>query len=93
MSALEHGVPVLGAGSREGKNDINARLDHLGLGVDLGTERPTADQLRTGLRRVLHDRRIAQNVERIREEFAAHRPLDIIDHCLAEDGLFAPSPR
>lgn len=93
MSALEHGVPVLGAGSREGKNDINARLDHLGLGVDLGTERPTADQLRVGLARVLHDRRIAQNVERIRQEFAAHRPLGIIDHCLAEDGLFAPSPR
>ncbi len=93
MSALANGVPVLGAGKREGKNDINARLDHLGLGIDLKTERPSVRQLRSGVARLLGDRHIRDNVARIRAEIASYRPLDIIDRCLADDSLQATPMR
>ena len=53
--ALTHGVPMVCAGLSEGKNDVIARADYHGVGVDLGTERPTADQLRQAIDRVATD--------------------------------------
>jgi hypothetical protein len=40
LAAMRHGVPVVGAGKTEGKNDIDARIGYNRLGVDLGSERP-----------------------------------------------------
>jgi UDP:flavonoid glycosyltransferase YjiC (YdhE family) len=79
LLALSHGVPILSAGTREGKNDINARIDYCGFGVDLKTERPTPERIAKGTARVLGDKRFAQNVERLRAEFRAYHPLDLID--------------
>ena len=78
VAALRHGVPVVGAGTREGKNDVNARVAHNGLGVDLRTERPTANRVRAAVRRVLDDPRIAVNVARLRAEFDSYDPLSTI---------------
>jgi UDP:flavonoid glycosyltransferase YjiC (YdhE family) len=83
LLALSHGAPVLSAGVREGKNDINARIDYFGFGIDLKTERPTTQKIANGVTRVLADKRIAQNVERIRAEFETYRPLDLIDGFIA----------
>jgi MGT family glycosyltransferase len=83
--ALRHGVPIVGAGTREGKNDINARLDHLRLGVDLRTERPKPKQVADGVAAVLADPAIARNVVRIRDELASYHPLEIIDRQLEHD--------
>lgn len=83
LLALSKGVPVLSAGVREGKNDINARIDYFGVGINLKTERPTAEKIAIGVARVLSDRRIARNVERIRAEFETYRPLDLIDGFIA----------
>ena len=48
LLALRNGVPVLSAGVREGKNDINARIDYFGFGIDLKTERPTTEKIAKG---------------------------------------------
>jgi UDP:flavonoid glycosyltransferase YjiC (YdhE family) len=86
LLALSNGVPVLSAGVREGKNDINARIDFFGFGVDLKTEHPTPEKIAKGIGRVLGDQRFAQNVERIRKELETYRPLDLIDgFMVAED--------
>lgn len=91
LLALSHGVPILSAGTREGKNDINARIDYLGFGVDLQTERPTPEKIAKGVNRVLADKRFAQNVERIRAEFGTYHPLDLIEGFVAEGDLDEPS--
>jgi UDP:flavonoid glycosyltransferase YjiC (YdhE family) len=83
LLALSKGVPVLSAGVREGKNDINARIDYFGFGVDLKTERPTSEKIAKGVTRVLGDKHFAQNVERVRAEFETYRPLDLIDGFVA----------
>ena len=78
MLALANGVPVLSAGKREGKNDINARVDHFGVGIDLRTEQPTARQIARGVERVLGDARYATAAARVRDELGRYDPLDLI---------------
>jgi UDP:flavonoid glycosyltransferase YjiC (YdhE family) len=85
LLALSNGVPVLSAGVREGKNDINARIDYFGFGVDLKSERPTPAQIAKGVTRILTDKRFAQNVARVRAEFDTYRPLDLIDGFISAD--------
>jgi len=88
LLALSNGVPVLSAGVREGKNDINARVDYCGFGIDLKTERPTPAKIAKGVTRILTDKRFSQNVARVRAEFQTYRPLDLIDgYILAGDPI------
>jgi UDP:flavonoid glycosyltransferase YjiC (YdhE family) len=85
LLALSNGVPVLSAGVREGKNDINARVDYFGFGIDLKTERPTPTKIAKGVTRILADKRFSQNVARVRAEFETYRPLDLIDGFISAD--------
>ena len=85
LLALSNGVPVLSAGVREGKNDINARIDYLGFGVDLKSERPTPAKIAKGVTRILTDKRFARNVARVRAEFETYHPLDLIDGLISAD--------
>ncbi len=91
LLALSNGVPLLSAGKLEGKGDINARLAYRGVGVDLRTERPTAAQINKGLARVLGDSTYTRRAADVQAELRRYRPLEIIDHKLAEDGV-VPSP-
>ncbi|KAA0024672.1 glycosyltransferase [Antrihabitans cavernicola] len=77
--AMSHGVPVVAAGIREGKNDINARLAYLGLGLDLRTERPSPKKIAAAVDRIIGDATIAANVARIAKELATYDALRIID--------------
>ncbi|MDZ7733666.1 MAG: glycosyltransferase [Acidimicrobiia bacterium] len=83
LSALHHGVPVVGAGKREGKNDNNARIAHRGLGVDLRTERPKPGQIAAAVGKVLGDASINENVARLRDELDSYDTLAIIDKAIA----------
>ena len=85
LSAMSHGVPVVAAGTREGKNDINARVAYNELGVDLRTERPTAGKIAGAVRRVLADETIAANVQRVRAELESYEPLTIVRRRIEED--------
>jgi MGT family glycosyltransferase len=82
MRALVNGVPVLAAGKLEGKNDINARLDHCGLALDLETERPTAKQIAAGVDRVLGDARYRERVAAVRAELATYDAFAIIENAI-----------
>lgn len=89
-AALRHGVPVVGAGTREGKNDVNARLAFNGLGVDLRRERPGPRRIRRAVRQVLADPAMSQRVERIRGELhgrdALHAAATAVEECASAVG-------
>ena len=53
--AMEYGVPVVVAGDTEDKPETAARSAWSGIGVDLGTGRPTGAAVRRGVRKVLGD--------------------------------------
>lgn len=89
LAAMCHGVPVVGAGKREGKNDINARIAYNRLGIDLRSERPTASRIAAAVRRALDDHQITTNVARLRAELNSYDPMAIIETALHAEPLTA----
>ncbi len=87
LAAMRHGVPVLGAGKTEGKNDIDARVGYNRLGVDLRSERPKPARIRAGVRRVLGDPSFAANVSALRAELASYDPMARIEDALRDESL------
>jgi UDP:flavonoid glycosyltransferase YjiC (YdhE family) len=84
LLSLSKGVPLLTAGIREGKNDINAHVDYFKVGLDLRTESPKPSDIRRAAERLLSEPRWKQNVARLRDEFSAYRPNELIDAYLAD---------
>ena len=82
LSALHHGVPVIGAGKREGKADNNARIAYRNLGVDLRTEKPKPAQVAAAVRKVLGDTTIKENVARLRDELDSYDTMEIIEEAI-----------
>jgi MGT family glycosyltransferase len=92
LAALLHGVPVVGAGKREGKNDINARIGHNGLGVDLRSEHPKPAAIRNAVRRVIADPAYATRVAAVRAELESYDPMATIEEALLEELGTAEAP-
>ena len=89
-AAMRHGVPVVGAGKSEGKNDVAARIGYNRLGVDLRTERPRPARIREAVRRVLADPTYAANVEAVRAELESYDPGARIEAALHDESLASP---
>lgn len=82
LAAFRHGVPVVAAGTREGKNDINARIAYNRLGIDLRSEHPKAARIAAGVRRLLADKQVKTNVDRLRIELDSYHPMRIVEEAL-----------
>jgi UDP:flavonoid glycosyltransferase YjiC (YdhE family) len=87
LAAIRHGVPLVAAGKTEGKSDINARIGHNHLGIDLGKERPKPSSIRAALGRVLADLTFSAHVEALRAELESYDPLARIEAVLTEELL------
>jgi UDP:flavonoid glycosyltransferase YjiC (YdhE family) len=83
LLSISHGVPVLAAGVREGKNDVNAHVDYFSLGIDLRTESPKPADIKRAAERILSEPQWKQNVARLRDEFSRYHPNELIDAYLA----------
>ena len=79
LLALSHGVPLLVAGTREGKGDINVRLAYRGLAVDLRSETPSARAVARGAERVLRDREMRSRVAAVKTALARYDSVGIIE--------------
>jgi UDP:flavonoid glycosyltransferase YjiC (YdhE family) len=88
-AAMRHGVPVVGAGRSEGKNDVAARIGYNRLGIDLRTERPKPARIRAAVHRVLGDPAYAANVEAVRAELESYDPGARIEAALQDESLAA----
>ncbi|SAK85763.1 UDP-glucuronosyl/UDP-glucosyltransferase [Caballeronia fortuita] len=73
--ALAHGIPVIGAGQSEDKADVNARIAWSGVGIDLQTDRPSVDAIRTAVDTVMSKphfsmraRQMSQEHQRVRRD-------------------------
>jgi UDP:flavonoid glycosyltransferase YjiC (YdhE family) len=86
LAALRHGVPLVVAGTREGKNDNNAHIAYHGLGIDLRTERPTPRKVRAAVARVLVEPSFRRAAARIRDEMAEYDAHAIVDRQIAGFG-------
>jgi len=84
LAAFLHGVSVVGAGKREGKNDINARIGYNKLGIDLRSEHPKPAAIRKAVRRVLDDPTYARKVADLRAELQSYDPIGTIEQRLLQ---------
>lgn len=83
LLSLSKGVPLLTAGIREGKNDVNAHVDYFGVGIDLRSESPKPRAIRRAAERLLREPRWKQNVARLCAELSRYHPYELIDAYLA----------
>ncbi len=70
--ALAHGVPIVQAGTTEEKSEIGARIQWTGVGLRLGTSRPTPAAVRAAVGRVLVEPSFRAAAGRVRAEMAPH---------------------
>ena len=68
--ALSFGVPLVTAGLTEDKADVNARVAWSGVGIDLKTNEPTAQALRTAVRAIVDTPDYRERASHMAEEFA-----------------------
>jgi UDP:flavonoid glycosyltransferase YjiC (YdhE family) len=72
--AIAHGVPLVVAGTTEDKKDVNARVAHSGVGVNLRTDTPTAAAIGRAVATVLGSTRFRQAVMRVRDSAPPGNP-------------------
>jgi UDP:flavonoid glycosyltransferase YjiC (YdhE family) len=90
LAAMRHGVPVVAAGKTEGKNDINARIGHNHLGIDLRQERPKPASIRAAVSRVLADPTFSAQVDALRVELESYDPPHRIEAAINDELRLAP---
>lgn len=88
LLSLSKGVPLVTAGIREGKNDVNAHVDYFGVGIDLRTESPIPKAIRRAAERVLREPCWKQNAAQLRDEFSRYHPYELIDAYLATEPAY-----
>lgn len=91
MLALQHQLPIVVAGVHEGKNDIAARVQFNGVGIDLRTETPKAAQIRRAVTEVLSNDRYHQQVQLLSEEFNNYPTKDLATKYI--ESIFAEQPQ
>lgn len=77
--ALAAGVPVIVAGLTEDKPAVAARVAAHGLGISLGTARPTTSQIAEATRTVLGNPTIRASAKLISSAYAEYDALDLIE--------------
>jgi UDP:flavonoid glycosyltransferase YjiC (YdhE family) len=70
--ALSFGIPIIAAGLTEDKADVNARIAWSGAGIDLKTNNPTPDAIRTAVRTALDSPNCGRHARRLATEYATH---------------------
>jgi UDP:flavonoid glycosyltransferase YjiC (YdhE family) len=68
--ALAEGVPVVAAGTTEDKLEVNARVAHSGVGIDLRTSRPEPAAIRAAVHAVLTDPAYTLRADALAREIA-----------------------
>lgn len=77
LLAIQHELPMVVAGVHEGKNEINARIGYFKLGVNLKTEKPTADQIKNGVLEIFNNDVYSEKVQALNKEFRSYKPNEL----------------
>jgi MGT family glycosyltransferase len=75
QQALSFGVPLVAAGDTEEKAFTAARVGWTGAGINLGTRRPTPEQIRAAVHTVLAGSEYREQADRLRKNFSRYDAL------------------
>jgi UDP:flavonoid glycosyltransferase YjiC (YdhE family) len=85
--ALSFGIPIIAAGLTEDKADVNARIAWSGAGIDLRTNNPAPDAIRTAVRAALDNPDCRRHARRLAAEFASYDAKAATLHLLRQRAL------
>ncbi|MFN8419192.1 MAG: glycosyltransferase [Anaerolineae bacterium] len=80
--ALSQGIPVICAGTTEDKPEVGNRVSYAGVGINLKTNRPTADQVRAAVQSVLADARYKAKAVQMKAELDKHDAASAAAHLI-----------
>lgn len=84
MLGIQNKVPMVVAGVHEGKNEICARVGYFKLGINLKTEKPTAEQIRRAVNEVARVSEYKKNVTSLANEFKKYEPAVLVEKYINE---------
>jgi UDP:flavonoid glycosyltransferase YjiC (YdhE family) len=84
MLGIQHRLPMVVAGVNEGKNEICARVGYFKLGINLKTEKPKPEQLKTAVEAVLADGSYKAAVSVLCNEFSHYNPQELCAQYVAQ---------
>ncbi|MDT7583346.1 MAG: hypothetical protein QOE32_896 [Pseudonocardiales bacterium] len=82
--ALNHGVPMVLAGTTEDKPEVSAHAAWTGAAINLGTNRPQPEQLLKAIETAMTDARYRANARRLQNEYTSHDALAEITAVIKE---------
>ncbi|KAF9055330.1 putative UDP-glucuronosyltransferase 2A3 [Hymenopellis radicata] len=82
--SMSHGVPIVIGGTTEDKPEVAARAEWAGVGVNLKTDRPSPEQVRTAVREVLEHPKYKARALEIEKEMQTYDPIQIIADSVEE---------
>ncbi|BAS07498.1 4'-demethylrebeccamycin synthase [Arthrobacter sp. Hiyo4] len=74
--SLSKGVPLVVSGINEGKSDVNARVEHAGVGINLRTESPKPADIAAAVRKVLADPGWQSRARTMQAQFEGEDPAE-----------------
>ncbi len=84
LLGIQNKLPMVVAGVHEGKNEICARIGYFDLGINLKTEKPSAEMIRKAVEKISSDKKYKKNVQLLAAEFRTYDTNKIISDSLAE---------
>jgi UDP:flavonoid glycosyltransferase YjiC (YdhE family) len=70
--ALAQGIPLVVSGETDDKMEVAARVEWSGAGINLRKKRPSADEIRNAVKKVLANPTYRENAKRIQADFAKY---------------------
>ncbi|RFM28455.1 glycosyltransferase [Deminuibacter soli] len=70
--SIMNGVPIVAAGVYELKNEICARIDHFGIGIDLQTETPSPEAIFTAAEKIMQDAAYKESITTLQHEMTRY---------------------
>lgn len=70
--ALAQGVPIIAAGLTEDKAEVSANLEWSGAGINLRTNKPSPEAIRSAARKILDDSTYRDRAQELAREFKSH---------------------
>lgn len=84
MLGIENNLPLVVAGIHEGKNEINARVGYFNLGINLKTEKPSPQQVKKAVEKVINNKMYKENAEKLAQEFSLYDPNELSASIIAD---------
>ncbi|HAG60534.1 MAG TPA: UDP-glucuronosyltransferase [Arthrobacter bacterium] len=89
--SLSKGVPLVVSGINEGKSDVNARVEHAGVGINLRTESPKPADIATAVGKVLADPGWKIRVRTMQEQLNREDPAEAAAAVVESVGRRSPA--